>query len=58
MVIVTGTYSTTINKEQDGSFFVLITKEGQCLPGIKGKHFATYATAVRGANRMLAKAQV
>lgn len=57
MTIVTGKYSATINQNAEGSYFVLITRENQCIPGIKGKHFASYATAVRGANKMLKKAQ-
>ena len=49
-----GTYTVKIT-EDDGMFFALLVNGDRCVPGIRGKHYATRAAAERGAKMMLAK---
>lgn len=42
---------------QDGSVLVILTRDGQCLPGIPSKFYADAKRAQTGAARMIAKAR-
>jgi hypothetical protein len=53
--IVQGRYVADI-RPQGSDFFVIVSREGQCLPGVPSKFFASAARADKGARRMLAKA--
>lgn len=57
MEICTGKFTVSIREDANGGIFVLLTNGGECIPGIPGKHYAGYAGAVRGGNKMLEKAQ-
>lgn len=50
-----GAYKVTITKNADGSYFALLTYDGQCVPGIHGRHFDTKAKAEAAGRRMLGK---
>ncbi len=51
-----GSYTAKITKDATGEYFVLVTYEGQCVPGIRGRYYATKAAAQKGAALMLKKA--
>jgi hypothetical protein len=53
--ITQGRYTVTINPNCDG-FFALITRDGQCLHGIPGRHYADKKRAQTGAKSMFKKA--
>ncbi len=53
--ITKGTATASIRKNADDDFYVLVTRGGQCLPGIPGRHYFSLKTAERGAASMLSK---
>ena len=53
--ITQGRYQVTINPNGDG-FYALITRDGQCLHGIDGRHYETAKRAQTGAKSMFKKA--
>lgn len=55
MEITKGSYTVTIRKNADGAYFALMTYLGDCVPGIRGKHYQTEAAAKRGAATMFRK---
>lgn len=55
-VITEGSIRVTINYNEECGYFVLASRDGQVLPGIPGKHYATEKTAIAGARRMIKKA--
>lgn len=50
-----GAYKVTITKDGSGEFFVLMTYAGSCVPGIRGRYYATKQKAEAAAKKMLAK---
>jgi len=50
-----GRYGATI-RNHIGSFYVIITRDGDCLPGVAGRFYASAKSAETGARKMLAKA--
>ena len=54
--IAQGRYTATINLNGENDWFVLITRDGQCLHGMPGKHYVDQKRAMTGAKRMLKKA--
>lgn len=54
--ITQGRYTASISKNGEGDMFVIVTRDGQCLHGIPSKHYADMKRAIKGAERMLAKA--
>jgi len=50
-----GAYKVSITKDATGEYFALMTYNGSCVPGIRGKYYATKAKAETGAKKMLAK---
>jgi len=53
--ITQGRYTANI-RSNDGSFCVLVTRDGDCLPGIGSRMYADMRKAEAGALRLLAKA--
>lgn len=53
--ITKGRYTATITTNS-GGFLVIVTRDGDCLPGIPSRGYTTQVQAERGAERMLAKA--
>ncbi|MEL6467111.1 MAG: hypothetical protein AAFQ58_19285 [Pseudomonadota bacterium] len=51
-----GSAVAKITKDATGDFFVVVTRGGQCLPGIRGRYYDTAKKAETGAKRMLKKA--
>jgi hypothetical protein len=50
-----GAYKVTITKDGTGDFFVLMTYAGSCVPGVRGRYYATKQKAEAAAKKMLAK---
>lgn len=50
-----GRYNANIRKQGD-EFYVLVTRDGDCLPGIGGRFYKTLTSAEKGARTMLNKA--
>ena len=55
MNITEGRYTATV-RINNGGYFALVTRNGSCLHGIAGRHYATEKAAIVGARKMLAKA--
>jgi hypothetical protein len=53
--IVKGKYEVSMNRNDSGSVFVLMTYEARPVPGFPGKYYANGITARRAADRMLAQ---
>ncbi len=53
--ITQGRYTANIRRN-DGSFLVIVTRDGDCLHGIPSRSFVSAKSAALGARRMLAKA--
>jgi hypothetical protein len=53
--ITQGRYTATIRRNA-GGYLVIVTRDGDCLPGIPSRSYATAKTAETGARKMLAKA--
>lgn len=56
-VITEGRIKATIRFHPETGFYVLATRDDQCLPGIPGKHYASEKAAITGARRMIKKAR-
>lgn len=54
MTITKGRYTANIRRNA-GGFLVIVTRDGDCLPGMPSKSYGTAKTAEAGARRMLAK---
>jgi hypothetical protein len=54
-IITKGRYQVTIAPNGSG-FYAILSRDGQCLPGIPGRGYATEKTAENGAKAMLKKA--
>jgi len=55
MIIQQGRYQANIRRNGDG-FLVIVTRDGDCLPGIPSRGYANIRNAIAGAKRFLAKA--
>jgi hypothetical protein len=53
--ITKGRYQVTISPNGSG-FYAILTRDGQCLPGIPGRGYETQKRAETGAKAMLKKA--
>lgn len=53
--IIQGHFTANITKN-DGSFLVLVTREGDCLPGLSSRSYASIKSAEKGAAKLLSKA--
>ena len=52
-----GRYTANIRKNgADGSFIVIVTRDGDCLHGIPSRSYANMKRATTGANKLLVKA--
>ena len=52
-----GRYTANIRKNgSDGSFIVIVTRDGDCLNGIPSRFYADMKRAITGANKLLVKA--
>ena len=50
-----GRYTAHISRNSD-SFLVIVTRDGDCLPGLPSRSYADAKRAEAGARRLLAKA--
>ena len=55
MRIKEGRYAANIYNDS-GGFYVIVTRDGDCLPGIPGRHYANEKRALTGARNLIAKA--
>jgi hypothetical protein len=53
--ITQGRYQVTISPNGDG-FYAILSRDGQCLPGIPGRGYETQKRAQTGAKAMFKKA--
>lgn len=53
--ITQGRYTANIRKNGDG-FLLIVTRDGDCLPGLPSRGYADAKRAETGARKMLAKA--
>lgn len=54
--ITEGRYTATIRPNSD-SFLVIVTRDGDCMPGIPSRSYADMKRAQTGARKMIAKAK-
>lgn len=54
--ITEGRYTVHISKNGQDDFLAILTRDGQCLPGINSRHYVTMKRAITGAKSMLKKA--